>query len=330
MQHGDNVVPGARLVRVVRKQDEAVGICSFELQSTDGQPLPEYDAGSHIDIFLPGKIVRQYSLCKPYDAGARYLIGVKREQASKGGSRYMHDSVHEGDQLWVGVPRNLFPLAQHGRSHILFAGGIGITPLICMASFLARQGAEFELHYFAQSADHVAFRKVLEHPGMSGSVRLHHAVQPEDLPAFLGDVLQPVNRDAHLYMCGPQKFMEAIRAAAFEFPNDRVHWESFGTRRDERSAEVNNSVQEFVVEAVKSNKQVTVAAGETIIHALRRIDVEVETSCERGYCGTCFTRVLGGDPDHRDEFLTDEERNSKGCIMPCVSRSLSTTLTLDV
>ena len=133
-------------VRVVQKRVEAEGIASYELARLDGAALPPFSAGSHIDVHLPGGLVRQYSLCNASHESHRYRIAVLRDPASRGGSVAMHDSVHESDVITISTPRNHFALHPAQRT-LLLAGGIGVTPLLCMADRLARTGADFALHY---------------------------------------------------------------------------------------------------------------------------------------------------------------------------------------
>ncbi|MGO3553713.1 ferredoxin reductase, partial [Pseudomonas helleri] len=143
-------------VQVVSRKTEAQGICSYELARLDESPLPAFSAGSHIDVHLPDGLIRQYSLCNHPDERHRYLIGVLRDPASRGGSQHLHEQINTGDRLHISEPRNLFPLVHEARRSLLFAGGIGITPILCMAERLAHSNADFELHYCARSSDRAA------------------------------------------------------------------------------------------------------------------------------------------------------------------------------
>ncbi len=167
-------------VRVRRKSAEAIDIASFELVPLEPQTLPQYEPGAHIDVDVGGGEVRQYSLCTPYEEN-HYLIGVKRDPKSRGGSLFMHADLQEGDVLSIGSPRNHFPIAPEGQRFILLAGGIGITPLLCMAMQLIRTGKDVELHYFAQSTEHVAFRDRLQTSSLAPSVRYHLGHAPDEL-----------------------------------------------------------------------------------------------------------------------------------------------------
>lgn len=174
-------------VRVAAKVCEAEGICSYELVRVDGAPLPPFEAGAHIDVHLGDGLVRQYSLCNAPHETRRYLIGVLRDPGSRGGSAAMHDAVHAGSVLTIGVPRNHFPLVDAPRT-LLLAGGIGVTPMLAMAEALAAKGAAFEMHYCARSPERAAFRERIAASSFAEQVHFHYdsdAAQRLDLPALL-------------------------------------------------------------------------------------------------------------------------------------------------
>lgn len=158
-------------VRVARKAVEAVDICAIELVSVDGRPLPSFSAGSHIDVHLPGGITRQYSLCNDPTESHRYLIGVLKDPGTCGGSKAMHEQVHEGDVIQIGAPKNHFPLAHEAGKSLLLAGGIGVTPFLCMAERLSIAGAPFEMHYCTRSMDRTVFRERIQRSSFASRVR---------------------------------------------------------------------------------------------------------------------------------------------------------------
>ncbi|HSI60631.1 MAG TPA: PDR/VanB family oxidoreductase [Ideonella sp.] len=314
-------------VRVARKAEEALDICSFELVAADGKPLPAFSAGSHVDVHLPGGLVRQYSLCNDPTESHRYLIGVLRDPASRGGSNAMHQLVAEGDLLQISAPKNHFALAHEAGSSLLLAGGIGITPILCMAERLAVMGAHFEMHYCTRSADRTAFHGRIAGAGFADKVSFHFddgdAGQKLDIAALLAAPQAGV----HLYVCGPKGFMDAVLASARAqgWPEAQLHYEFF-------SAEVVKSADDasFQVKLASSGKIVLVPADKTVIQALAEAGVEVLTSCEQGVCGTCLTRVLEGEPDHKDMYLSPEEQAANDQFTPCCSRSKSPLLVLDL
>src|SRR5579863_2733222 len=160
-------------VRVARKIVEAVDICTFELVSADGSSLPAFSAGSHLDVYLPSGLTRQYSLCNDPAESHRYLIGVLKDPVSRGGSKAMHEEIKEGDLLKVSIPRNHFALAHEAGKSLLLAGGIGVTPILCMAERLAALGREFEMHYCTRSKERTAFCERIKRSAFASKVQFH-------------------------------------------------------------------------------------------------------------------------------------------------------------
>jgi vanillate O-demethylase ferredoxin subunit len=312
-------------VRAVR--DEAQDVRSFELVAADGGALPPFTPGSHIDVEVPPGIVRQYSLCNDPRETDRYLIAVKREPASRGGSAGLHERVHAGDTLVIGTPRNNFALAADASHHLLLAGGIDITPLLAMARHLVATGGSFQLVYFSRSIAHTAFRDALSAPEYRGRVTFHYALEPEQVRAYLRKLLWEHAPGAHLYLCGPRPFMDLVETiAAPTWAPSTVHLEYFSAD----PAALAGPSAGFVVKLARHGGEFTVPEGRTIIEVLAENGVAVDTSCEQGVCGTCITGVLEGEPDHRDIFLTDEEKRAGDRMTICVSRAKSARLVLDL
>lgn len=318
---------GSLTVRVARKAIEAEGIASFELVSVDGQPLPAFAAGSHVDVQLPGGLTRQYSLCNDPAESHRYLIAVLRDAASRGGSAAMHEQVKEGDTLVISAPKNHFALAHEAQSHLLLAGGIGVTPLLCMAERLVHSGAVFEMHYCTRSRSRTAFVQRIEGSALAGRVQFHFddgaPAQRADIAALVG----PPRPGQHLYVCGPQGFMDAVlaRARTQGWPEAQIHYEFFGA-----APAAGGETGAFEVKLASSGRVVPVPAGVSVVKALADCGVVVATSCEQGVCGTCLTRVIDGVPDHRDLYLTPEEQAAGDQFLPCCSRAKSALLVLDL
>lgn len=314
-------------VRVARKVVEAEDICSFELVAVDGQALPPFTAGAHIDVQLPGGPTRQYSLCNPAQLTQRYLIGVLRDARSRGGSLAMHERVHEGTELLISPPRNHFALAAGAPRHLLLAGGIGITPILCMAEQLWQAGTAFELHYATRSRARTAFHDRIAAAPFAASVSFHFDDADAAQRLHIGPVLATQPPGTHLYVCGPQGFMDAVLAAARGggWPGARIHHESFGADMSARAGDGG-----FEVELARSGRVITVAADRTVLAALAEAGVQLPSSCEQGVCGTCLTRVLSGTPDHRDQYLLPEEQAAGDQFLPCCSRAHSARLVLDL
>lgn len=314
-------------VRVARRSLEAEGIVSFELTSVDGKPLPPFSAGSHIDVTVRSGLVRQYSLCNESDETHRYLIGVLRDPASRGGSRGMHEQVREGDLLKISAPKNHFALAAGAQRSILVAGGIGVTPILCMAERLFVSGGEFEMHYCARSVERMAFRKRILASGFSRNVQFHFDDGPPEQRLDIASLVAAPQTNVHLYVCGPKGFMDAVLSAARanSWPESHLHYEFFAGE-----AAKSDGGTDFEVRLASSGRVIAVPKGTTIIHALARVGVNVPVSCEQGVCGTCLTRVLEGIPEHKDAYLTPEEQALNDQLLPCCSRSLSPVLVLDL
>ncbi|MGZ5194759.1 MAG: PDR/VanB family oxidoreductase [Ramlibacter sp.] len=313
-------------VKVVRKTREALDIAGFELARADGGALPAFSAGSHVDVQLPGGLTRQYSLCNDSGEQHRYRIAVLRDPASRGGSVAMHDAVREGDMIQISAPRNHFPL-QHAKRSLLFAGGIGVTPLLCMAQRLAAIGADFEMHYATRSVERTAFRDEIMASPFANKVRFHHddgeAAQVLNVPEALG----AYDAGTHIYVCGPGGFINHVVQVAqgMGWPASQIHLEYFAAAPQDHTADA-----AFDVKIASTGKTCTVPAGESVVQALAKHGIEILTSCEQGVCGTCITRVLEGEPDHRDLYFTDEEKAKNDQFTPCCSRSRTKVLVLDL
>ena len=317
-------------VRVTGKTNEADGICSYELVPLDGAPLPPFEAGAHIDVHLSapssGSLVRQYSLCNRPGETHRYQIGVLRDANSRGGSQAMHDHIDTGSILHISAPKNHFPLVDAART-LLFAGGIGVTPILAMAETLAARGAAFELHYSVRSPERAAFRERIAGSRFADRVHFHYddgdAAQKLDLAALLA---LPA-AGTHIYVCGPQGYIEHVlgMARSMGWPAAQLHVEYFGAAAIDTDGD-----QAFEVKLASNGKIVLVPAGTSVIKALAEQGVEIPYSCEEGVCGTCLTRVLEGVPDHRDMYLTEEEQAANDQFTPCCSRAKSPVLVLDL
>lgn len=313
-------------VQVVRKSLEAQDIASFELARVGGAPLPAFSAGSHIDVQLPGGLTRQYSLCNDSSEQHRYRIAVLRDPASRGGSVAMHDAVREGDVIRISEPRNHFPLHHASRS-LLFAGGIGVTPLLCMAQRLAAIDADFALHYCTRSPQRTAFAREIAASPFANRVSFHFDSGPPSQKLNLERLLAMPDAGTHLYACGPAGFIDHVvgTAKANGWSGEQIHLEYFGAAPQDSSRDT-----AFDVQIASTGQTCPVAAGQSVVQALRSHGIEILTSCEQGVCGTCITRVLEGEPDHRDMYFTAEERAQNDQFAPCCSRARSKTLVLDL
>jgi vanillate O-demethylase ferredoxin subunit len=318
--------PAKLRLRVSAAQKIAEDIVQFDLVAEDQSDLTSYAAGAHVDVYTPTGLIRQYSLCGDPADHSRYRIAVKLEPQSRGGSKWMHDDLKLDGSVLVSQPRNNFLLSKTADPVILMAGGIGITPLISMAYALSAEGRLWKLHYFVRSEAHAAFRHLLASRTFAEHVEFHVGL---DVAATLDTIQRLVSvqpTDAQLYICGPEPFMNAVTGvAAGTWSNGSVHLEHFVANPD-----LDVTGEEFEVVLARSGESLMVGPDQTIIEALAASGYPIETSCEQGVCGTCVTKVLSGAPDHRDMFLTDEEKSSGKLMTPCVSRARGHQIVLDL
>jgi vanillate O-demethylase ferredoxin subunit len=317
-------------VRVDRITRQTADVQSFEFVHPAGRALPGYSPGAHIDVHLPGGFMRPYSLARAADGAvvSRYVIGVKREPASRGGSAALHERVRVGDLLAIGTPRNTFELRADAAQVLLLAGGIGLTPLLAMAQQLVRAGRAVTLCVFARSRAHLAFADDLA--ALGAAVRLHFddpaAPEKLELPALLA---RP-QRDRHVYLCGPAGFMRAAldAAAAAGWPDEQLHLEYFAPPDGDAQAGVD---EPFVLKLARRGIEVPVAADQSAVDALHDLGIDVPTSCQQGVCGTCvvgWSADGAGEPEHRDHCLSVTERRSKVAL--CCSRAKAGHLAIDL
>lgn len=309
---------------VVRKRENHNdGVVALELASLNGEALPAFEAGAHIDVHLDDDLIRQYSLCNdPADTSA-YRLGILKDPNSRGGSVAAHLNLQEGTELSIGVPRNHFPLEASAKRSILIGGGIGITPMIAMAYSLKAEDKAFELHYCSRSPETSGFLDELASCSFSDNVNLHFDSNDQRLD--LETVLKDADADTHLYVCGPNGFMEWVISTAknLGMADKNVHKEFF-------NVEVETGGTSFEVVAEQSGITVQVGENESIADALKAAGVKVKVSCEQGTCGTCLCDVIEGTPEHRDVYLTEEEKEDNDQITLCCSRSQTPRLVLDI
>lgn len=311
-------------LQVTAKSMVASGIFCFEFRAATGEPLPAFTAGAHITLKTPNGSQRQYSLCNAPDQLDHYRIAVKREEAGRGGSRSLCDDVETGHNIEVSAPVNHFELDSRAQQYILIAGGIGITPMLSMAQFLAGQDKDFRLYYLTRDTEGTAFRQDLMDAEFAQRVILHHDQGRPENGLDLWPVLEKPGslHGRHVYCCGPTGLMESVRDMTGHWPGNTVHFESFGVASSARDDDVR-----FTVELRKSGLRLDVPPGQSILDVARAAGIQMPSSCESGTCGSCKTRLVDGTADHRDHVLLPEEQSE--WIMPCVSRAHSSSLALD-
>ncbi|AJQ95949.1 PDR/VanB family oxidoreductase [Gynuella sunshinyii] len=314
-------------VKVTRKTYETDDIVSLELMKPDGSSLPSFTAGAHIDLHLPDNMIRQYSLFNSSTETDRYMIGVLKDPSSRGGSLAVHDHIKEGDIVQISEPRNLFALEQGARRSILFAGGIGVTPILAMAEQLVRTNAEFEMHYCARSKQRMAFMEHIANSAFASNVQCHFDDGDEAQRLNIDQVLATPEPGTHIYVCGPTGFMDYVLTAA-----ETLGWSAAQIHREYFSAAPVDHSQDgaFEVEINSTGQVFVIPADQSVLSVLEEAGVDIPMACEEGVCGTCLTRVLEGEPEHRDVFMSDEEHALNNQFTPCCSRARSARLLLDL
>lgn len=312
-------------VKVASKQRAADGIVALELVSPQGDALPQFHAGAHIDVHIDGLTPRQYSLCGDPEDRRMYRIGVLRDEGSRGTSVHLNDTVQVGDELQISEPKNHFPLmpAEH---YVLLAGGIGITPLMCMAMTLHKRHASFELHYACRSESRAAFLSELKAAPYASQVHTWW----DDVPGQslnLDHVVAKRSGLSKLYVCGPTGLLDSAqnKASQFGWEKDNVHVEYFSGGNT-----ASDSDTDFELEIASTGEVIVVKKSESALNAMLACGIDIPCSCEEGVCGMCITQVVSGTPDHRDRYLTDAEKAKNDVFAPCCSRSKSGRLVIAV
>lgn len=306
-------------VRAIRW--EAEGINSYILERVGGGLMPAFEPGAHIDVQLKPGLSRSYSLVNDPAIRGYYEIAVHHAIDSRGGSRHIHQEWKVGEKIEISEPKNNFPMVEDAVHTVLIAGGIGVTPMLPMIARLEKLGRTWELHYVAATPDRAAYvdrlseydRVEIVYDGLPGAQRLD-----------LAKICAAAPTEAHLYCCGPGGMLDAFVATNADRPKGHAHIEYF-------SAETELATEGgYTLELARSGKTITVSEGETMLDALLGAGVDVGFACSEGVCGTCEVKVLDGIPDHRDHFLTEEDKAANRSIMVCCSGSKTANLVLDI
>jgi phthalate 4,5-dioxygenase reductase subunit len=307
---------------VMRNDKIADGIHILEFRDAGGQPLPKFSAGAHIAIQAPNGLLRKYSLCNDPAERDRYLVAIKREANGRGGSCNLIDNTKAGDELMVAPPVNDFGLPPRAQDFLFIAGGIGITPIMAMIREVLRQGKRFRLFYCSRSPETTAFLDELSAPEFKDQVTIHYDQGDPARSLDLKPVLAERKNREHLYCCGPRPLMEAVRAMTDHWSSTAVHFEAFSEAETHKPTD-----KPFKLRLARSGEVLDVPTTKTILEVLRDRGLEVPSSCETGTCGTCRTKLVAGEADHRDLVLAEHERADT--IMICVSRAKSDEITID-
>lgn len=318
-------------LRVKEIYDLTEGIKAFDLESANGQQLPKFMPGAHIDVVMGNGLVRQYSLTNP-NFKDHYTIGVNRDPMSRGGSAYMHEGLGVGDVIQCSEPRNNFPLNESAQQSVFIAGGIGITPIVSMIRRLVTLKRSWKLYFCTRTKARTPFiadiDELCSRSGGRGQVEYIHDGENGGKPLDVAKVIAHAQSSTHFYCCGPAPLMRAFAESTQSVDEEFLHTEFFSAPVTESAAE--EDTQEFIVVLQKTGKRVTVPADKSILEALEAEGIVPFCSCREGICGTCKTSVLDGDPQHNDFVLTPNERKANKSMMLCVSRAYSKEIVLDM
>jgi ferredoxin-NADP reductase len=274
-------------------------------------------------LLLPNGIERQYSLLRSGDRLEAYEIAVKRDPAGRGGSSYMHEHLKVGDVLSVTPPRNNFPLNEDAAHTVFFAGGIGITPILCMVRRLIELDRSWTLHYACRTRAEAAFMAEIS---AQAHATLHFDDEHGNMPLPIEQIIGTSPPQSHLYCCGPSPMLRAFEkiTAELDIPPERSHVEYFSQKFDVARE------GGFIVELARSGITRIVAPGQSILQVVRDAGISISSSCEEGICGACETKVLSGTPDHRDAILSPTERAKGQTMLICCSGCKTDRLILDL
>jgi ferredoxin-NADP reductase len=302
-------------------EDGGPGIKLFTLADPDGWELPPFKPGAHIDLHLPGGLVRTYSMCNDPTDSTRYVVAVKLEANGRGGSMVLHDEIAVGDVIGVSLPRGGFDLDGNVRRYVFVAGGIGVTPYLSIAAHLKRIGhPDFKLHVVGR--DRMPLERLLLPLMGEGYIVLHRTSETgrPDIAALIGKATP----GTAVGCCGPEGMIADFECVTADWPADTVHVERFVAP----TLAVDPDAKPYTIALARSQAEVPVRAGQSMLAALQEFGISVPTSCCGGICGACKVGWLEGRPIHRDRILSPYERERY--LMVCVARSDSSRLALDL
>lgn len=315
-------------LKVGRIMAEAKDVLSVELVDPTGRELPPFAPGAHLELHLRSGHIRHYSLLNDSSERYRYVVGVGLAPESRGGSRYIHGSLREGDMLKVVGPNNHFPLNDEAGGYCLVAGGIGITPILSMARWAERHGRPWRVVYTARGRQRAAFyEELLVLDQGRGRVQWHFNDEKQGQLLDVAALAASLQSDEHLYCCGPDPLMQAVKGATAD-QAERVHFEWFAAPSSV-PAEA-GSADGFEVVLRLSGQRLWVSEDQSILEAMEAAGMSPAFSCRAGICRSCETRVHNGTPDHRDMVLSDEEKEANDTMLICCSRSLTPALELEL
>jgi ferredoxin-NADP reductase len=303
----------------------AQGVMLLTVEDVGGRPLPRWEPGAHVEFRLPSGLTRQYSLCGDLADENSYSVAVLRDAVGRDGSAAIHAEARLGTELEIRPPRNHFPLVP-AADYLLIAGGIGITPIKAMAEQLQRRGERWRLVYGGRRLESMPFADELV---ALGGDRVRLVPEDTDGRPDIADLISSAGEATHIYCCGPAGLLDAVtQACTCRRMGDRLHIERFTVSTTDAAAEGEDTA--FQVELRASAVTLDVAVGQSILEVVRSVRPDIGFSCQEGYCGSCETRVLEGEPDHRGTLMSPADHDEEGTMLICVGRSRTPRLVLDL
>ncbi len=303
-----------RTLLVASRRELALSVIELELADAEGLVLPPLEPGAHIDLRLGADLIRQYSLVEVADAGDTWRVAVRVDLDGRGGSTLISESLLEGSTVDVSGPRNHFAL-ESAPSYRFIAGGIGVTPLIAMCRRAESNGADWSLAYLGHSRESMAYLDELV--GEFGS-KIHVFVSAEGNRYDVAAALAEVTDETLVYCCGPERLLGAVEDT-MKAPGRLANVRSERFEPKPIPSDAHN--EEFVVYATKSDVEFVVPEDESILVAADFEGVVVPGDCLEGTCGSCETRVVSGEVEHRDSILNFQAQAESATMMICVSRA---------
>lgn len=311
-------------VKIDRITKETANIKRFRFVPTEDEKLAAFTGGSHIQTFVVGgdKVYdRKYSLISDPRNREYYEIAINNDPKSRGGSKHWHEVMKEGDELEISFPRNYFSLNSHAKHHVFYASGIGITPFLSMLQDI-QFDQTVELHYAARTPEECAFYEEIKEK--YGDITTFHFSRTENPNRMTPELMKENRIGTHVYFCGPVSMVDEFRDAAFTYgyPENAIHYELFSSGLD------NSNLNSFIVSLTDSDKKISVSEKETLLEALLREGVNAPHACKIGGCGSCEVEVVDGEVEHRDHFLSEDNKRERRTILTCCSRAKTENLSI--
>jgi ferredoxin-NADP reductase len=330
---------GTTILQIADIIDETYDTKTFRLIGDEKPILFSYQPGQFITFLLNingEEVQRSYSMSSSPSRPHALEVTVKRVPNGLV-SNWLCDNVKLGDKVKVKGPAGKFTCFSYPSNKIMFlAAGSGVTPIMSMARWIADTAPTIDAKFIAsfKSPSEIIFRRELElMSARHSSFRVALSVTAswhgtEFWTGFTGrinqkmiEIIAPDFRERHIFMCGPDAFMEEMKAMLIkmDFPMVNLHSESFGVGRVASGVETQaDSVGQYQVKFVKSALTIKTNGNKSILDLAEAHGVELDYSCRAGYCGDCKTKVTGNVKMPAGIEISDDEK-AQGVVYTCCS-----------